>query len=154
MSRPLPARGAGNEESSCPEGVSGARLRCIWFCLPQMCHYLSTVQITPFRSTPCRSAIGSGVFLFSIKIFSRSAPAWEPEKNIFHRGSTPLSAALSTVPSSSIVICVLIIRRFKRRSCVVRQKSKYTKAIQLFESISYQNQVKKLLTHTFNYFST
>ena len=54
-------------------------------------------------------------------------------KYIFHRGSNPLSAALSTVFFSCIVICVQTTRRFISRSCVGRPESKHTNAIQFFQ---------------------
>jgi hypothetical protein len=52
-----------------------ARLFCTCFCLSLQYHYLSTVQINPFRPSPSYSATESQSFRFTIKIFSRSTLA-------------------------------------------------------------------------------
>jgi hypothetical protein len=63
-------------------------------CLSQQYHYLSIVQINPFRPSPSHSATESQSFRFGVKIFRRSALVGRPKKIFFHQGPSPLSVAL------------------------------------------------------------
>jgi hypothetical protein len=55
-----------------------ARLCCTCFCLSRQYHCLPTVQINHFRPSPGHPATESQSFPFSVKTFSRSAPAGGP----------------------------------------------------------------------------
>jgi len=82
-----------------PIQIAGAHQCCNGFCLSRWCHYLSTVQIKPFRPSPSYSASESRYFRFSLKICSRTALVDEEEKGggqiLFPRHRPdPLSAAL------------------------------------------------------------
>jgi hypothetical protein len=82
--RPEGGRGA--------EQITGAGLYFTHSCLSLQYHYLSIVQINPFRPRPSHSATESQSFRFSVKILSRSAVAARPEES-FHQVSKPLAAA-------------------------------------------------------------
>jgi hypothetical protein len=72
----------------------GTRLRCICFCLPRQYHYLSIVQINPFRPRPSHSAAKNQFLRFCVKIFSRSVLAGG-RAILFPLGPNTLSAALN-----------------------------------------------------------
>jgi hypothetical protein len=51
------------------------RLCCIYFCPSRYYHYLTIVQISPFRPSLSHSSTDSQYSRFSVKIFSQSALA-------------------------------------------------------------------------------
>jgi hypothetical protein len=86
-----------------PSVWKGARflLCCICFCLSRWYHYLSIVQINPFRPRPSHSATERHSERVSVKIFSLSAPAggeW----------GGPLSAVLTSDPFAQCVIIIAV----------------------------------------------
>ena len=64
------------------EQITGTRLYFTCSCLSLQYHYLSIVQINPFRARPRHSIAESLSFRFSVKVLSRSAVAAGPEKKI------------------------------------------------------------------------
>ena len=97
-----------------PIQIAGAHQCCNGFSLSRWCHYLSTVQIKPFRPSPSYSASESRYFRFSLKICSRTALVNEEEKgggaNFItppSPGSTVGGTACKSYRFCAVVICSL-----------------------------------------------
>jgi hypothetical protein len=101
----VPARREGSRSGRRP----GRGMSCRCFCLSRYHHYLSNVQINPFRRSWIHSDSDSQSSRFSVKIFSRSALAGGPE-NFFFTGAWTRSLRPSFKHAVFSVVLVPVLK--------------------------------------------